>query len=175
MVLFIYHHADLVLNEQRGAGTRPRFALETSQFLADKMAFMQKLPFRPIHLIEPKRHRCRQPIGRAGRLAHAVQYCRSVAVLGPLAEGNTVHIAGETNSRRQNDRGLRSRSVQPAHAAIGQEREIHYSSTRMRSRSSAASSKFSPSTAWRSCAFSSSSRLRGSSAPSPFPPSPGSS
>src|SRR5229473_4563458 len=162
MVLFIYHHADLVLNKERGAGTRPRFALETSQFLADEMAFMQQLPFRPIHLVEPKRHGGRQAIGRAGRLAHAIQHRRSVAVLGPLAEGNAVHVPGEPNARRQNDRGLRSRSVEPAHATIGQEGKIHYSSTRMRSRSSAASSKFSPSTARRSCALSSNRWLRGS-------------
>src|SRR5436190_13598099 len=153
MVFFIYHDAHLVLNEKGGARTRTRFALETRQLLADEMSFMQKLPFRPIHLVETERHGSRQPFGRARRLAHSFQNRRTVGVFGTLAEGNAMHVAGEPNSRRQHDCRLRARSVQPAHAAVGQERQIHYSSTRMRSRSSAASSKFSPSTARRSCAF----------------------
>src|ERR1044072_7867066 len=169
VVLFIYHHADLVLHQQRRSWPRARLAFQTGQLLTHEMAFMQDLPIGAFHLIEPERDGRPKMVGGGRRFVHPVENRRAVLVFGPLAERNTANVAGQANAGGQDDGRFRTCGIEPAHAAVREQGEVHYSSTRMRSLSSAASSKFSPSTARRSWALRSSSRTRGSLALAPSP------
>src|SRR5262245_46220392 len=163
VVFLVHHDAHLVLHQQRGARTRRRLPLQPGELLTHEMPFVQELALAPLLLVEVECHGGRQPVGRRRGFRDTLEHGPPVGVLGALAEWYAADIPGEADAGGQNDRRFRTGRVQPAHPAIRQQRQVHYSSTRMRSRSSAASSKFSPSTARRSCAFSSRRRLRGSS------------
>src|ERR1041385_3678889 len=147
VVLFIYHHADLVLHQQRRSWPRARLAFQTGQLLTHEMAFMQDLPIGAFHLIEPERDGRPKMVGGGRRFVHPVENRRAVLVFGPLAERNTANVAGQANAGGQDDGRFRTCGIEPAHAAVREQGEVHYSSTRMRSLSSAARSKFSPSAA----------------------------
>ena len=69
----------------------------------------------------------------------------------PALEHVAGQVPGQPDAGREHQVAGRPAGVQPADPAVGEQAQVDHSSTRRRSRSSAASSKFSVSTASRSC------------------------
>src|SRR5437762_10252549 len=106
------------------------------------MPLVQQLAVDALQLVQSDGHGTLQQIARRAGFLHPREHRGAIGVLRALAEHVTVEVAGEPDAGREDDAALRPGRVEPAHAAVGKEREVDHSSTRMRSRSSAASSKF---------------------------------
>src|SRR5438067_11183086 len=125
------------------------------------MPLVQQLAVDALQLVQSDGHGTLQQIARRAGFLHPREHRGAIGVLRPLAEHVTVEVAGEPDAGREDDAALRPGRVEPAHAAVGKEKDVDHSSTRMRSSSSAASPKFSFSTARRSCYSTPTSRTRG--------------
>src|SRR2546428_4442825 len=130
------------------------------------MALVQRLPSWLVQLIQAEGDGLLQVRAGGGGFLYARQHGGPVSVPGALAENAALQVAGQADSGREHDVPARPGRIEPRHPAVRQQGQVDHSSTRMRSRSSAASSKFSLSTARRSWSLSSSSLRRGS-APAP--------
>src|SRR5215218_5212032 len=52
MIFFVEHHAEPVLNQERGAGTHPPIGIETGQFLADQVPLVKELAIAPVETVQ---------------------------------------------------------------------------------------------------------------------------
>src|SRR2546426_12483955 len=78
MVLFIDHHPNLVLYEERRARAGPRFPLQASQLFTDEMTLVQQLPLGAVHPVEVEGDGRREMVGRRRGFADAVQHRRPI-------------------------------------------------------------------------------------------------
>src|SRR5215203_234470 len=169
MIFFVEHHAEPVLNQERGAGTHPPVGIQTSQFLADKMPLVKELAVVPLEAVEaeldgPPEQHCVPSSGLYG-LKNVLSFgLRIPSLVHPPGK-----ISCQTNAGRQNQMTGGTARIEPADSAVGEKAEVNHSITRKRSRSSAANSKFSVSTASRSCSRSSAALCRSSGAVLPTP------
>ena len=114
----------------------------------------------------PARRRARESsravAGSAATAPRApAQHAQPLAIARATGERVALHVARQPDARGQHDVRVLARRVEPAHSAVGQEREIErHSSTLIWSRSSAATSNCSCSIARRSRSRSSPSTLR---------------
>src|SRR5919107_5920883 len=140
MVLFIQHHAEPVLDQDRGPRADSSVGIEPCELLADQMPLMQQLPIATFHPVKAKLD-CPPEKDRitSGRL-HRLQNVLSFGLRVPPLIDPPCQIARQANPRREHQVAGRTTGVEPADASISQQAEVDHSITRSRSRSSAASS-----------------------------------
>src|SRR5688572_11363834 len=119
------------------------------------MTLVQQLPIAPVHVIKAELDGPAKQDGVSGgglhRLNDVLPFGLGVsALIDPPRQ-----VSGQPNPSRQHQMAGRPAGIEPTYPTVGKKAEVDHSITRSRSRSSAASSKFSVSTARRSCSRSS--------------------
>ncbi len=147
VVLLVDHGAEPVLYQEGRAVAHPRHALQTGQFPAHQVTLVQDPAIGLVHPVQPEGCRLGQRAGLARRRRHQPQDPLPVGVAVAAAEGITGEVSGQPDPGRKHQVAVGSAGVEPPHAAVSKQAEVDHSSTLSRSRSSAASSKFSEATA----------------------------
>src|SRR5919112_3072321 len=147
MVLFVHHDSKPILDQQRGAGAYPSIGVQARQLLADQMPLVQQLSIGSLQPVEAELDGSSEQYRVPSRRLNGGQNVLSFGLRVPALEHPAGEIPGQPDAGREHQVTGRPAGIEPAHSAIGQQAEINHSSTRSRSRSSAASSKFSVSTA----------------------------
>ena len=149
VILLVDHHADPVLDQHRGARPdrrrrRPAPPAPCSPGAARAAAAGRSAPAGPAGT---RRARREQTVSAAARLAPAARIASRSRRGRVRAERVARQVPRQPDPGREHEVARGPAGVEPAHAAVGQQRQVDHSSTRIRSRSSAASSKCSVSTA----------------------------
>src|SRR6202165_1392554 len=147
MVLFIDHDADTAREVDRGTGP-DRLLVQASELLADQMALVKEETIFRRKLIHPDENPVFDRAQAAECLANLRKNSQALAIPGPRRERVTLEISRQADSRGDDYVRVLARCIEPARAAVREEREIeHYSIPRSLSRMSAASSNCSASIA----------------------------
>ena len=151
VILLVEHHPDPLLDQHRGPRSHPAVGVETGQLLAHEVPLVQQLPVDPVQPVQPEPGGPAEQHRLPGRALDRSQDLLALGLGVPSLEHVAGQVPGQPDPGGEHQMARRPAGVQPADAPVGQQAEVDHSSTRSRSRSSAASSKFSVSTARRSC------------------------
>ncbi len=150
VVLFIYHDAQPVAEKHRCPAPDRVLRVKPCKLLAHQMTLVQQPAVFPLQLIYAHQlhvAHCRRLVYR---LTHRGQNTQSLAIPRPPGERISRNVSCQPDSGRNHDIRVLTRRIEPAYPAIGKQRQIdRHSSTRIRSRNSAANSNCSFSTARR--------------------------
>jgi len=70
VIFLVDHDADRALDEERGAGAGPGFAVQPASSLETRWRLVQELPVSPLHLVEPERDAAPHTVARRHGFLH---------------------------------------------------------------------------------------------------------
>ncbi len=152
MVLLVDHDPQLAVGQKRRPRPDRPGMLQAGQLPGDHVTLVQQLPLDRFQRVQAEQRGILDGPGLVTHLQHPLEDRPPIGVARPGREREPLEIPRQPHPRRQHDAAVGAARVEPGDAAVAHETEIDaHSNTRIRSRSSAASSKFSASTARWSC------------------------
>ena len=151
MILFIDHHPDTSVREEGGPSTDVSISLQTGQVSRDQVSLMEQLALCRLQVVDTDEWSVVQCVRGPTRALDLLQHHLVVLRTRPYGEPLAVDIPGEPDACREHDVPVGPTRIEPGDTTVRNEIDVEgHSITRMRSRNSAANSKFSDSTARRS-------------------------
>src|SRR3954452_19987930 len=155
VIFFVQHDAEAVLHQEGGPRAHSSVGVQTGEFLTHQVTLVQQLPVGPFQPVEAELDRPPQQHSIASGRLDDLEDVLSLRLRIASLKDAPGQVTRQPDPGREHEVTRGAAGVEPSYPAIGQQAEIDHSTTRSRSRSSAASSKFSVSTASRSCSRSS--------------------
>ncbi len=105
-------------SEHRGTGAQRMLRVEPRQLLAHQVPLVQERPIHRRQLVHAEQRVFLHPFDAVERLANLCEHAQPLAVARTPRERKPLDVPRQSHPRGQHDVSVRTRSVEPANAAI---------------------------------------------------------